>query len=402
MERVKKAGGDLTNGSWGEQIGGDNEPQPEADVEPLVKMTNDDIKIIVNIDDFRKHSEAESPWFVIDGEVYDGTPFLKEHPGGGQSIISAAGMDTSEEFLAIHSEVARAMMPKYHLGTLDEAGKAALSSQPEESQSSEPSPRFLDARSWKKATLKSKQTVSWDTRIFSFQLEHEGQSLGLPVGQHLFIRLRDPVTREAIIRSYTPLSPPSKLGIVDVLVKVYFDSGERKGGKMSQAIDSIPIGHFAEFKGPIGKFEYLGAGRCAINGNARSVERFVMICAGSGITPIFQVLRGVMQDASDTTQCVVINGNRKLDDILCKEELNGFGRDASGRCQLIHTLTAPPDDWQGRRGRVDASLIREVGAAASQPTEKTMALICGPEGFEKGAHSALLEIGYTDDQLLFF
>ncbi|KAK3699979.1 hypothetical protein LTR37_016223 [Vermiconidia calcicola] len=399
MERVKKAGGDLTNAHWGEQIAGESEPQPAAEVTEQVKMTNDNIKKTLSIDDVRKHDEAESPWFVVDGEVYDGTAFLKDHPGGGQSIISAAGMDTTEEFVAIHSETARAMMPQYHIGTLDDAGKAAFKMQPEKPQSMKPRPFFLEPRSWRKATLHSKQTVSWDTRVFTFKLEHDEQSLGLPVGLHLFIRLRDPATREAIIRSYTPISTPSKQGFVDVLVKIYFDAGERKGGKMSQALDSIPVGHFAEFKGPIGKFEYLSAGRCAINGAERTVERFLMMCAGSGITPIYQVLRAVMQNAADSTSCVVLDGNRKLEDILCKSELDGFGRDASGRCQLTYMLTEAPDDWQGRRGRIDVSLIREVAAAQRK---NTMALICGPAAFERSVHSALLEIGYEDNDLLLF
>ena len=47
-----------------------------------------------------------------------------------------------------------------------------------------------------------------------------------------------------------------------------------------------------------------------------------MVCAGSGITPIYQVLRAVMEDEVDTTQCIVVNGNRFPEDILCKEDLD--------------------------------------------------------------------------------
>lgn len=37
------------------------------------------------------------------GEVYDGTAFLKEHPGGADSILLVAGEDATEDFMAIHS-----------------------------------------------------------------------------------------------------------------------------------------------------------------------------------------------------------------------------------------------------------------------------------------------------------
>ena len=405
MERVKKAGGDLTNGYWGEQIGREETAEPALDTEEKVKMTNDSVSKTICLEDVRRHDNAESPWFVVDGEVYDGTPFLKEHPGGGQSIISAAGMDATEEFIAIHSETARAMMPDYHIGTLDKASMAELQQGPEDKPFSDHRPTFLEPKSWSKATLQSKRTVSWDTRVFTFKLEHEEQVLGLPVGQHLFIRLRDPATREAILRSYTPISTPTKRGYVDVLVKIYFDSSDRKGGRMSQALDSIPIGHFAEFKGPIGKFEYMGNGRCAINGVERSVETLVMICAGSGITPIFQVLREVMQNPSDPTRCVVLDGNRKLEDILCKSEMDAFANDASKRCEITYTLTQAPEEWQdchGRRGRIDAAMIDELAGPRVRGEEKTMALVCGPDAFEKTVRSALLGAGYAEDELLFF
>ena len=405
MERVKKAGGDLTNGYWGERSANDDTSAEPVEARESVKMTNDKVKEILSVDDVRKHDSADNPWFVVDGEVYDGTAFLKEHPGGGQSIISAAGVDASEEFLAIHSETARAMMPEYHIGTLDEAGKAAIKLPPEDLLPQEQGPTFLDSRAWKKAVLHSKKTVSWDTRVFTFKLEHEEQTLGLPVGQHLFIRLRDPATREAIIRSYTPLSSPSKQGYLDVLVKIYFDAPDRKGGKMSQAIDSIPIGHTADFKGPIGKFEYLGAGKYTINEDQRTVDTFVLICAGSGVTPIYQVLRAIIEDREDATRCIVLDGNRKLEDILCKSDLDGYANDALGRCQITYALTQAPEDWKeerGRRGRIDASLIGELAGDEVRKNSRTMALVCGPEAFERSVHGALLDIGYSDDDLLFF
>lgn len=101
MERVKKAGGNLTNGYWGERI--DGEETEAAAVEPLkeIKMTKDGVSREITIDELRKHDKADQPWFVVNGEVYDGTAFLEGHPGGAQSIISAAGMDATDEFMAI-------------------------------------------------------------------------------------------------------------------------------------------------------------------------------------------------------------------------------------------------------------------------------------------------------------
>ena len=101
MDRVKKAGGDIANGHWGEQIGSVDSKEMAPVEEEDVKMTNDKINETIALDDLRAHDKEDSPWFVLQGQVYDGTAFLKEHPGGAQSIISAAATDCTEEFMAI-------------------------------------------------------------------------------------------------------------------------------------------------------------------------------------------------------------------------------------------------------------------------------------------------------------
>ena len=404
MERVKKAGGDISNGFWGEQTGNElSQPAIENETEE-VSMKNPEVKDTINIDQLREHKVEDSPWFVVDNEVYDGTSFLKEHPGGAQSIESAAGQDCTEEFMAIHSETARAMMKDYHIGSLDEAGKVALSGTQTESNEEERESDgvFLQPRHWKNAVLYSKSNVSWDTRLFTFKLDHEDQQLGLPVGQHVLTKLRDPATREVIIRSYTPISPTSKKGFVDVLVKVYFDTKVRKGGKMSQAMDSLPIGHPIEFKGPLGKFEYLGRGRCSMNGRERDVKTFIMISGGTGITPMHQILSKIMDDDDDPTRCIVVNGNRMLEDILCKAEFDAFAATNVDKCELYYTLTQAPDGWEGLQGRIAAPLLKKHAGRKSHGVSEAMVLVCGPEALEKSVHQALLDDEWSDDDIAFF
>jgi hypothetical protein len=59
-----------------------------------------------------KHASENDCWIVVRGLVYDCTLFLKDHPGGVQSIIIAAGTDCTEEFDAIHSEKAQNMLER--------------------------------------------------------------------------------------------------------------------------------------------------------------------------------------------------------------------------------------------------------------------------------------------------
>lgn len=255
----------------------------------------------------------------------------------------------------------------------------------------------MQPRAWKKAELCEKRSVSWDTRIFTFKLDREDQSLGLPVGQHLMLKLKSE-NEESIIRAYTPISHPDQKGTVEVLIKVYFDTPTPKGGKMTQALDKLAIGSTVDFKGPIGKFRYLGNGRVLLNDKERHVSSFRMICGGSGITPIFQVLRAVMQNPSDPTDCVVLDGNRLENDILCREELNAFAVANGSRCTIVHTLTEAPGTWTGLQGRISDGLLKQYAPSG----EKSLALICGPEGMEASVRQILLAQGWDEADLVFF
>lgn len=46
----------------------------------------------------------------MNGEVYDGTTYLKDHPGGADSILLMAGEDATDDFVAIHSMDATAKL----------------------------------------------------------------------------------------------------------------------------------------------------------------------------------------------------------------------------------------------------------------------------------------------------
>ncbi|KAJ5682444.1 Eukaryotic molybdopterin oxidoreductase [Penicillium macrosclerotiorum] len=396
MERVKKVGGDLTNGNWGERHEGEEPAAPEPVKE--INMKREGVNRQIDLAELKANSSEEKPWFVVNGEVYDGTAFLEGHPGGAISITSSAGLDVSEDFNAIHSETAKLMMPDYHIGTLDKVSLEALNN-PSTATSDEPRPLFLQSRVWSKLKLTEIKNVSWDTRIFVFDLEHEKQSLGLPIGQHLMIKVNDTENKnEAILRSYTPISDTNVLGKLELLVKIYFPTETIPGGKMTMALDKLALGAEIDCKGPTGRFEYLGNGVVLISGKKRKVTSFTMICGGTGITPIFQVLRAIMQDPEDSTRCVVLDGNRLEEDILCRSELDAYEAMDSRKCTIVHTLTKGSESWKGRRGRISEALIKEY----APPAESSMAILCGPGAMEQSAKKILLDQGWSESDLHFF
>jgi nitrate reductase (NAD(P)H) len=107
-----------------------------------------------------------------------------------------------------------------------------------------------------------------------------------------------------------------------------------------------------------------------------------------------------MQDKEDATKCTLLNGNRLVEDILCKEQLDTFQRAEPDKCEILYTLTQGPGDWEGLRGRIAAPLLEKHCTRGDGG--ETMVLVCGPEALEKTVRSWLVGAGWAEDEMLFF
>lgn len=290
------------------------------------------------------------------------------------------------------------MMRNYHLGRLDDNGRQALLTQGGGDGPSPDRAKFLQPRYWVKARLNKIRSISEDTKVFTFNFDHENQVSGLSVGQHLMMRAKDLAKQKDVLRAYTPISDTTDRSFLDVLVKLYRPDGDVPGGQMSMVLDKLSVGDEVDFKGPIGKFQYLGAGRAMVKDEERKVKSFVMICGGSGITPVYQVFRAVMQDPADETSCTVLDSNRGEGDILLRRELEALERGRGARCRILHTLTKGSEGWTGLRGRISEHLLQEYAT----PAEGSMVLICGPPGMESYVKAALAKMGWRDENVLTF
>ncbi|KAK7292848.1 hypothetical protein RJT34_15702 [Clitoria ternatea] len=67
-----------------------------------------------------KHNTKKDCWIIVNGKVYDVTPFLDDHPGGDEALLSATEKDATTDFEDIgHSESAIEMMHTYYVGEVD-------------------------------------------------------------------------------------------------------------------------------------------------------------------------------------------------------------------------------------------------------------------------------------------
>lgn len=275
---------------------------------------------------------------------------------------------------------------------------------------------FLKTTSGKKVLLKDpnvkyslplvkKTNVSHDTRIFRFGLPEKDMVLGLPIGQH--IQLTAKINDELVIRSYTPVSSDDDQGYVDLIIKVYFKNVHPKfpaGGKMTQHLESLKIGDKIDVRGPNGRIQYHGNGKFTVRKTRKAppevfnVKRVGLIAGGVGITPILQLVRHILKNPDDKTECALLFANQTEDDILLREELEKAAKEHPGRFKYWYTLDRPSADWKYSSGFIDEKMIGDYLYPAS---DDTLTLMCGPPPMINFACLPNLEkLGHKKEQCL--
>jgi len=232
--------------------------------------------------------------------------------------------------------------------------------------------------------LKEKKALNHNTYFFRFGLP-AGHVLGLPTGKHLKLKYTDE-EGEDVQRSYTPVSSNDDVGYFDLIIKVY------EKGLMTNHLKNMEIGDTIKAAGPIGKIEYkAGTVLQKVSGKVESqaVEHIGMICGGTGITPMLQIVREIQKNANDNTKVSLLFANVTEDDILCKEELETLTKEMKN-FQVAYTLDRPTDSWTGYKGFVSAEMM-EKSLPQAGPT--TALFFCGPPPMVKSLekHAAGLD-----------
>jgi ferredoxin-NADP reductase len=223
---------------------------------------------------------------------------------------------------------------------------------------------------WRVATVA--ETILETVRAVTLRLEVPDWPGHLP-GQHVDVKLTAEDGYSAQ-RSYSIASAPGA-DLLELTV-VRFDDGEVSPYLTTQ----LDAGDQIELRGPIGGY-FVWEPDCA--------SPVLLVGGGSGVVPLVAMFRH--HHAIDHPGAMrLVYSARTAAEVLFRDELVDLGR---GHRDLTVTLTRDaPDGWGGRRGRVDARLLAEVGWA---PEEEPRCFVCGPTPFVEAAADALVALGHA-------
>mmetsp|Transcript_17217 Transcript_17217/g.33763 ORF Transcript_17217/g.33763 Transcript_17217/m.33763 type:complete len:534 (+) Transcript_17217:992-2593(+) len=78
-------------------------------------------------DEINQHTKRDDLWIVVEGKVFDVTPFVERHPGGWRPITHSSGKDGTDAFSEFHpASVLERWMPQYYIGDVDKYEVSAL------------------------------------------------------------------------------------------------------------------------------------------------------------------------------------------------------------------------------------------------------------------------------------
>mmetsp|Transcript_45779 Transcript_45779/g.108547 ORF Transcript_45779/g.108547 Transcript_45779/m.108547 type:complete len:392 (-) Transcript_45779:33-1208(-) len=356
----------------------------------------------------------ESMLIALEGNVYAPFKFMAMHPGGGEILARAAGRDVTIGFdrNPRHSENARNMLKRYHVGVLVGSSPTAMSSKLiHASTEGDGEPIALNGGEDPiECPLLSKKQISPNTFDFTFGLPSSQHVLGLPPGQHvrLIADIKDSNgnIETDVTRSYTPTSPMDQKGTFNLVIKVYHRNTHPNfpdGGQMTQHLDSLQIGDTIKVIGPQGAFKYKGYGEYASDYGdiIGKCSKIGFVCGGSGITPAFQVIQAVLANATEATSMWLVYANQREGDILLREELDKLAAEHPSRFKRWYTITQDiPEGWQYGQGRVTQAMLEEH---MPQPAEDTLVTACGPPGMiEDVVVPAFAQLGHAETRVVVF
>jgi ring-1,2-phenylacetyl-CoA epoxidase subunit PaaE len=156
------------------------------------------------------------------------------------------------------------------------------------------------------------------------------------------------------------------------------------------ANDRLQVGDSVEVLPPLGRFTTT-IGR---PGGAS----YLMVAAGSGITPVLSLIRTILAREPES-RVTLLYGNRGPSSIIFREALSDLKDLYLQRLQVIHIFSRESQSTPLLNGRITGEKLRQLGESMIDLTGYDEAFVCGPEPMTLEARKALVELGVEEKRV---
>ncbi|KAI4870144.1 NADH-cytochrome b5 reductase [Hypoxylon rubiginosum] len=233
--------------------------------------------------------------------------------------------------------------------------------------------------------LESTEAVNHNTKRLRFRLPDANTVSGLSLTSALLTFSWPKGSILPVLRPYTPVNALDEPGALEFLVKQY------PNGKQSTHLHSLKPGDSLRFVTRLPGYKW----------EPNKHSEIMLIAGGAGITPAYQLLRGILQNPDDHTKVTLVFGVNTDADLLLRQELDEYETRFPGRFRVVYTVSRPVEGSPFRKGYVSKGLLKEM---APLPNDGKV-FVCGPPPMEtslvgdRKKPGILEELGYRKDQI---
>lgn len=174
------------------------------------------------------------------------------------------------------------------------------------------------------------------------------------------------------------------------------------GGKVSTYLTDIAKeGEAIEVMPPMGNFH--------TDLKADAEKHYYLFGAGSGITPLFSILKAVLSNEPNS-KITLAYGNFNSDSVIFKNELNDLIKANGERLSVVHVFDQPKkkggflgigkkisEELAFQQGRIDAIFVKKL--LAQKDLSNAEFYTCGPTGLMKAVESTLTQLNIADEKI---
>jgi len=226
-----------------------------------------------------------------------------------------------------------------------------------------------------------RETLDAVSLTFAIPKELE-QDYRFSPGQYL--TLRTTMDGEEVRRSYSICSGPDD-GELRIAVK------KVDGGAFSNwAADELSCGDVLDVMTPTGRFGVASA--------PTEARIHVGFAAGSGITPILSIVKGVLA-LEPNSRFFLFYGNRSTGGMLFRETIEELKDRFIQRLSVFHVISGEEQDIPILHGRLDGEKVRVLLRSLVGTESIDHLFICGPSGMSEEIEATCRDIGIPADRV---
>lgn len=228
-------------------------------------------------------------------------------------------------------------------------------------------------------------------------------TLSVPPGLHeefgyvggQYVTLRAEVDGAPVRRSYSLCAEPTP-GELRIAIK-----RDRDGVFSTWANERLAPGARLHVMRPMGDFvpQHRGtSGDRGPSGADAARSRYVAFAAGSGITPVIAIVRGLLA-ADPGAHVDLVYANRTAADVMFVDDLGALKDRYPSRLAVHHVLSREPRPSPLHTGRLDADRLRAMIGSLLRPATVDEWFLCGPPELVRLIREELHGAGVPGDKV---